>query len=57
MKVMLDKGAILPRSAHHQDAGYDLFTPRRVVLPANGSVDIDTPCCLDDWERRGGGAE
>jgi dUTP pyrophosphatase len=42
MKVMLDKHAILPRSAHHQDAGYDLFTPRRVVLPANGSVDIDT---------------
>lgn len=28
----------------------------RMLVPVD-SVDIDTPCCLDDWERRGGGAE
>lgn len=36
MKVKLDKGAYLPERAHDTDAGYDLRTPRRVVLHTNG---------------------
>lgn len=36
MNVKLDKGAYLPERAHDTDAGYDLRTPRRVVLHTNG---------------------
>ena len=42
MKIVLDKGAYLPEKAHEYDAGYDLRTPARAVVPAHGSVCIDT---------------
>lgn len=42
LKIMLDKGAIMPLRAHTRDAGYDLYTPRRFVLPPWDAVFIDT---------------
>lgn len=42
MRVMLDKGAFMPTHGHDIDAGYDLLAPGRVVVPANGSVVVDT---------------
>ncbi len=42
MKVVLDPGAYAPERAHGTDAGYDLRTPAAVIVPAHGSVCIDT---------------
>ena len=42
MKVVLDKGAYMPKKAHEADAGYDLRTPKRVVLRRHDCVCIDT---------------
>jgi len=42
MKVILDKGAILPSRAHSIDAGLDLFSPIDMMIPAHGSRTIDT---------------
>ena len=42
MKVKLDKGAYMPERAHETDAGADLRTPHDVIVPAQGSVVIDT---------------
>lgn len=42
MKVVLDEGAYMPEKAHRADAGYDLRTPKRVVLRRGESVCIDT---------------
>ena len=42
LKIMLDKGAIMPTRAHEKDAGYDLYTPKRFVLPQNDAIFIDT---------------
>ncbi len=42
MKVMLDKDAFMPERAHVLDAGLDLRTPVDVLVPAYGSVVIDT---------------
>lgn len=42
MKIMLDKGAVLPTKAHDADAGYDLYSPEDRIIPAYGSVTIDT---------------
>jgi dUTP pyrophosphatase len=52
MKIMLDKGAILPTRAHETDAGLDLYTPVDVAVerckwtPSEGltvgSATIDT---------------
>lgn len=42
MKVVLDEGAHIPEKAHRADAGYDLRTPKRVVLRRHESVCIDT---------------
>ena len=39
---MLDEGAFVPERAHSTDAGLDLRTPKRYVVPAHGSVVIDT---------------
>lgn len=42
MKIMLDKGAILPTRAHETDAGLDLYTP----------VDVKVPGCSSDvWDE------
>lgn len=42
MKIVLDEGAYMPERAHETDAGLDLRTPKRVVLPSHSSCVIDT---------------
>ena len=41
MKIMLDKGAILPTRAHETDAGLDLYTPVDVYVPKTKDRDED----------------
>lgn len=41
MKIMLDKGAILPTRAHEADGGLDLYTPVDVVVPKTKDRDED----------------
>ena len=40
--VKLDPLSYLPRRAHVEDAGYDLFSPKYDFIPARGSAIIDT---------------
>lgn len=42
MKIQLDPGAFLPERAYPTDAGADLRTPKRLVLPPHGYVVVDT---------------
>ena len=47
IKVMLDEGAKMPERAHEADAGLDLYSPVKTILPVqtawtDGSVCIDT---------------
>lgn len=42
MKVMLEAWALPPERAHDTDAGLDIKSPDRVVVPAHGSVSIFT---------------
>lgn len=42
IKIVLDDGAFAPIRAHKYDAGLDLRTPVNVIVPARGSVVIDT---------------
>jgi dUTP pyrophosphatase len=42
MRVKLDEKAFMPTRAHETDAGLDLYSPCDAVVPANGSVCIDT---------------
>ena len=42
MRIKLDPWGKLPTRAHSTDAGYDLYAPERVVVPARGSVTINT---------------
>ena len=42
MRLMLDDGAYTPERAHDTDAGYDLRTPKRVVIHRGSSAVIDT---------------
>ena len=42
MKVLIDNGCFLPESAHEQDAGYDLRTPKSFSVPVGGSATVDT---------------
>lgn len=42
MKVKLEEWAYMPERAHTTDAGADLRTPHDVIVPAKGSVVIDT---------------
>lgn len=42
MNIILDKGAFMPEFAHKTDAGADLRSPIDAVVPARGSVVIDT---------------
>lgn len=42
MKVVLDKGAILPTRAHELDAGYDLYSKDDAVVYAGDSWVFDT---------------
>ena len=47
MKIKLDKGALMPIRGHKDDAGLDLRTPVDVIVPARGSVKIDTGVHFD----------
>ena len=42
MNTILDNGAFKPEFAHKTDAGADLRSPVEAVVPAHGSVVIDT---------------
>ena len=42
MNIILDNGAFIPEFAHKTDAGADLRSPIDTVVPARGSVVIDT---------------
>lgn len=42
MKIQLDANAIMPERAHDLDAGLDLFTPYKVLVPAHGFAFVDT---------------
>ena len=42
MNIILDNGAFMPEFAHKTDAGADLRSPVEAVVPAHGSVVIDT---------------
>lgn len=42
MEIMLDDGAYMPSRGHRTDAGLDLRTPKAVIVPAYGSVTVDT---------------
>lgn len=42
ISVKLDPGAYLPERAHDLDAGYDLRSPKTDLIPAHGSLVIDT---------------
>ena len=42
VNIMLDEGAYLPDRAHKLDAGFDIKTPKRVLLRAHDSEVIDT---------------
>lgn len=41
-KVVLDKNAYMPQKAHKSDTGFDLRSPKMDMIPAHGSVNIDT---------------
>lgn len=42
MKIYLDKGAYKPEKAHNVDAGFDLRTPRQIIVKAHDSETVDT---------------
>ena len=42
MNIILDNGAFKPEFAHKTDAGADLRSPIETVVPAHGSVVIET---------------
>ena len=42
MNIILDNGAFKPEFAHRTDAGADLRSPIETVVPARGSIVIDT---------------
>lgn len=61
MRIKLDEGAYEPKRAHRFDAGLDLFSREEVVIPARGSVIIDTgvhveipECCAGFLKSKSG---
>ena len=40
--VFLDRDAVMPRRAHAEDAGFDLFAPHPDMVPPRGSTVINT---------------
>lgn len=47
MRIKLGYGAYKPMRAHRTDAGLDLRSPVDAVVPARGSVCIDTAVCVE----------
>ena len=47
MKIMLDKGAIMPTKAHFTDAGYDLYARDSQIIGAKESATFDTGVRID----------
>jgi dUTP pyrophosphatase len=47
MKIMIDKGALMPVRAHRYDAGLDLRTPIDFEIAPGGSAKIDTGIHFD----------
>ena len=42
MRIVLDKGAIMPTKAHLTDAGFDLYARDTQIVPAKESATFDT---------------
>lgn len=42
MNIMLDEKALMPTRGHATDAGLDLLSPIDTIIPAKGSITIDT---------------
>ncbi len=42
MKIKLNEKAFMPTRAHETDAGLDLYSPIEAVVPARGSLCVDT---------------
>lgn len=42
MKVMIDKGAVIPKRAHAMDAGLDLCCMEDIMVPPHGFVKVRT---------------
>lgn len=42
MNIMLDSTALMPKREHATDEGLDLLSPIDTVVPAKGSISIDT---------------
>lgn len=42
MNIMLDSTAFVPKRGHATDAGLDLLSPIDTLVPAKGSISIDT---------------
>lgn len=42
INIMLDAGAIMPRRAHSEDAGIDLYSREKQIVPARESAIFDT---------------
>ena len=42
INIVLDDGAYMPEKAHKADAGFDLRTPSKVIIPARSSRIIST---------------
>lgn len=42
LKVALDEGAKMPTKAYETDAGFDIYTPEAVIIPARESITIDS---------------
>lgn len=42
MKIILDSGAKMPTKAHFTDAGYDLYSREKQIVPAKESATFDT---------------
>ena len=47
MNIMLDSTALMPKRGHATDAGLDLLSPIDTVVPANGSISIDTGVLIE----------
>ena len=47
MKVKLLEYGVLPKKGRADDAGYDIFIPKNVILKANSTTVIDSGVCVE----------